>query len=93
MAALEVVLVTTDRTVWSGQAVSVSAPAHDGQLGILRGHSPVLAALGSGVVEIGLENAPTVRVEVAGGFFSVDDNKVMIIADHAQVQAEAKSSH
>lgn len=93
MADLDVVLVTTDRTVWSGQADSVSAPAHDGQIGILRGHSPILASLGTGVVEVGQASGKRVRAQVSGGFFSVDDDKIMIIADQAELLTAKGSSH
>lgn len=48
MAHLEVDLVDTDGTIWSGEARIVSAPASDGEIGILAGHTPVLSVLRHG---------------------------------------------
>lgn len=50
MAVLTVDVVAADRKVWSGDASLVSAPAADGEIGILAGHSPILSALTAGTV-------------------------------------------
>lgn len=59
----------------------VTAPAADGQLGILRGHSPVLAILREGVVTIRPEAGEPFEAQVSGGFLSVDSDHVTIVAD------------
>lgn len=86
MAHLDVEVVTADRLVWQGTATHLSAPAFDGQMGILPGHQPVLTVLGDGVMSIttGADKSGLVRFEISGGFFSVDLNKVVIITDRAQ---------
>ena len=38
-------LVAADRTVWSGEATMVIARTVEGDIGILRGHAPVLSLL------------------------------------------------
>ena len=43
--ALQVELVAADRTVWSGEATMVIARTVEGDIGILRGHAPVLSLL------------------------------------------------
>ena len=58
---LQVELVAADRTVWSGEALMVSAPAADGEIGILPGHAPVLAVLVVGVRDVPRRCADTRR--------------------------------
>ncbi|MEG3614224.1 MULTISPECIES: F0F1 ATP synthase subunit epsilon [Isoptericola] len=82
MAELNVDLVAADRKVWSGAAREVSAPSADGQIGILAGHTPLLAVLRPGTIKV--STAPrevAVEVQVDGGFLSVDDDVVTIVVD------------
>jgi F-type H+-transporting ATPase subunit epsilon len=81
MAELSVDLVATDRKVWSGMARQVSAPSVDGQIGILAGHTPILAVLRPGTVRVTASDGPALEVHVSGGFVSVDDNLVTVVAD------------
>ena len=43
--SVDVELVAADRKIWSGEATSVIVRTIDGDLGVLPGHEPVLAAL------------------------------------------------
>ncbi|PFG43976.1 ATP synthase F1 subcomplex epsilon subunit [Isoptericola jiangsuensis] len=82
MAELNVDLVAADRKVWSGAAREVSAPSADGQIGILAGHTPLLAVLRAGTVKV--STAPgqvAVEAHVSGGFVSVDSDVVTIVVD------------
>jgi len=81
VAELSVDLVATDRKVWSGAAVSVSAPSVDGQIGILANHSPLLAVLRPGTITVRTSSGTAVEAEVSGGFVSVDDNLVTLVVD------------
>ncbi|PFG37689.1 ATP synthase F1 subcomplex epsilon subunit [Flavimobilis soli] len=84
MAELTVDIVAADRHVWSGEARSVVAPAHDGEVGILAGHTPLLALLKDGTVRVTPANGATVSIAVAGGFVSVDSDRVTVVADSAE---------
>lgn len=88
MAHLEVDVVAADRRVWRGDARMVSAPAADGDIGILPGHTPVLAVLRAGVVRITSADGSLKSVGVDEGFLSVDDDKVMVVV-HAATEAGA----
>ncbi len=85
MAPLDVDLVAPDRTVWKGEARMVTAPAAEGQLGILQGHSPVLAILRAGSVTIRPTTGEAFEAHVTGGFLSVDSDVVTIVADSVEV--------
>ena len=80
MSALQVELVAADRKVWAGEAKMVSARSIDGDMGIMPGHTPVLSVLVEGEVRIQTEGA-TETVTVDGGFLSVDEDSVVIVAD------------
>ena len=85
---LRVALVVPDRELWSGAARIVIAKTTEGDIGVLSGHSPVFGILAEGsVVEILTEDAE-VRAAVSGGFFSVADDQVSILAGQAQLGAE-----
>lgn len=85
MANLEVELVATDRTVWSGDATLVSAPAADGDVGILPGHAPLLAVLRPGTVRVRGLDGGVLEARIDAGFLSVDDNQVTVVVDAAEV--------
>lgn len=90
-ADLEVEIVAADHFVWSGAASLVKARTADGEIGILPGHAPVLAILAPGELGIQPVNGDRINVTVDGGFFSVDSNRVVIVADNATVNDLAKA--
>lgn len=85
MAYLEVELVASDRIVWSGEATQVSAPAADGDIGILAGHAPLLSVLRAGTVRIHGMDGAVLSARVDAGFLSVDANQVTVVVDSADV--------
>jgi F-type H+-transporting ATPase subunit epsilon len=91
VASLDVHLVTPEREVWAGEADFVSARAVDGDIGVLPGHTPLLAALDVGPVYIDADGGRT-AVVVDGGFLHVahqdDSTRVDILAEHALLQQE-----
>jgi F-type H+-transporting ATPase subunit epsilon len=88
---LEVHLVTPEREVWAGEADFVTARGVDGDLGVLPGHAPLLAALAVGPVFIDAGGSRT-AVAVDGGFLHVahddDMTRVDILAEHALLSEE-----
>jgi F-type H+-transporting ATPase subunit epsilon len=91
VATLEVHLVTPEREVWTGEADFVTARGVDGDLGVLPGHAPLLAALAVGPVFIDSGGSRT-AVAVDGGFLHVahedDVTRVDILAEHALLSEE-----
>ena len=81
-------LVIPDRELWSGEARIVIAKTTEGDIGVLTGHAPVFGVLAeASVVEILTEDAE-VRAAVSGGFLSVADDRVSILAAQAQLGGE-----
>jgi F-type H+-transporting ATPase subunit epsilon len=84
VAQLQVELVAVEEKVWSGDADMVIARTADGELGILPGHAPLLGALADpGVVRIKTSGGET-TFTVHGGFLSVTDAGVSILAETAE---------
>lgn len=61
------------------------AKTPEGEIGILPGHEPVLALLLESPLRIEDPDGNKVMVAVHGGFFSVDSNKVNVIAEIAEI--------
>ncbi len=89
MAELQVDLVSVDRRVWSGAAAMVIARTTEGEIGILPGHAPVLGVLVDGsTVEIRETGGGSLLVAIDGGFLSVDETGVRILAERAELGAD-----
>jgi len=85
---LQVELVAADRTVWSGQAQMVIARTAEGDVGILRGHTPILSLLISCVVEITEAGGEQHFIAVDDGFLSVANDRVSILSEHVLLAHE-----
>ncbi len=78
---LNVELVSPEKKVFSGEAVSVSARTLEGDLGILTDHAPLLGVLVDGKVVIKGTDGSVSEFNVNGGFLSVSNNRVSILAE------------
>ncbi|MCW2713972.1 MAG: atpC [Frankiales bacterium] len=86
MAELHVEVVAVEREVWSGEAVEVIARTTEGELGILPGHAPLLGELAAGAtVRILQAGGGEVLAAVHGGFLSVTDSGVTVLAEVAEL--------
>ena len=86
---MQVAFVVPDRELWSGEARTVIAKTTEGDIGVLTGHAPVFGVLAEGsMVEILTDEAEPVRAAVSGGFLSVADDQVSILAAQGQLAGE-----
>ena len=89
MATLQVELVAVERMIWSGEATMVIARTTEGELGVLPGHAPLLGELApGGVVRIRPESGEELIVAAHGGFLSVTEKGVSILAETAEIASE-----
>ncbi len=85
---LHVELVIPEGEIWAGEAQLVVAKTLDGDIGVLTNHAPVIGILAEGsLVQIRpqQQGEPDVYAAVSGGFFSVADNRVSILARQARL--------
>lgn len=82
---MHVEVVAVERAIWSGDATLVVARTTEGEIGVMAGHSPLLGQLEPGwTVRIARESEPELTVAVHGGFLSVRDDGVSILAEMAE---------
>jgi F-type H+-transporting ATPase subunit epsilon len=89
VATLQVELVAVERMIWSGEARMVIARTTEGELGVLPGHAPLLGELApGGVVTIRTDSGDDLVVAAHGGFLSVTERGVSILAETAELSTE-----
>ena len=85
MATVHVELVSVERLLWSGEARMVIARTTEGELGVLPRHAPLLGQLADGgVVRVQEDGGGEVTFAVHGGFLSVTEDGVSILAELAE---------
>jgi F-type H+-transporting ATPase subunit epsilon len=90
---MQVGLVVPEGEIWTGSAEMVIAKTLDGDIGVLTGHAPVLGILVEGsLVRIRPEEGDEVTAAVGGGFFSIADDRVSILARQAQLGSEVDTT-
>jgi len=84
---MRVELVEPEGELWSGRAEMVIARTVDGEIGLLSNHAPSIGVLYEGsMVQIKPDgNGGDVFAAVTGGFLSVANNRVSILARQAQL--------
>ena len=93
MTDLHVALVSVEREIWSGEAEQVNARTTEGEIGILAGHTPLLGQLAEGfTVTIRQSAGEDITAAVHGGFLSVTDEGVTILAERAELAEEIDAS-
>jgi F-type H+-transporting ATPase subunit epsilon len=89
VAEMAVELVAPDRLLWTGQATFVFARTTEGEIGILPRHIPLVAELAEGeMVRIDTVNDGELHAAVHGGFLSVTEQGVSILAEGAEFRDE-----
>nr|YP_009297928.1 ATP synthase CF1 epsilon subunit [Plocamium cartilagineum]AOM67866.1 ATP synthase CF1 epsilon subunit [Plocamium cartilagineum] len=80
---LKICVIAPDRTVWDINAEEVILPSSTGQLGMLKGHIPLLTALDIGVMRVRIEKEWKPLV-LLGGFAEIKKNKITILVNGAE---------
>jgi F-type H+-transporting ATPase subunit epsilon len=80
----QVDIVAPEAVVWSGEADFVVARTTEGEIGILTGHEPLMAALATGVVVV-VSGQEKVTIGTHGGFLQVLNNQVTLLTDRAEI--------
>ena len=81
-------IVTPDKTVMDGKAISLLIRTTTGDVEILAGHTDLLAALGTGRARIRTADGMDTFASVSGGFLSVSDGVVRIAATTFEMASE-----
>jgi F-type H+-transporting ATPase subunit epsilon len=85
VATVHVELVSVERLLWSGEATMLIARTTEGELGVLPGHAPLLGEMApGGTVRIQQEGSEELVFAVHGGFLSVTEDGVSVLAELAE---------
>ncbi len=82
-------VITPERAVLECEARSVIYPAHDGEMGILVNHAPLMCKLGIGTLRVDATNGAHVFY-IDGGFAQVVDNNCTILTQQARAPKEIR---
>jgi F-type H+-transporting ATPase subunit epsilon len=104
VANTQVEVVTPIRTLYSGEAEMVVCRSVEGEIAFLANHMPYLGVLEPGLVRLvnpperagdtggagaaGVGAEGEIRIAVHGGFVEVRDNRVIMLADVAELAGE-----
>jgi F-type H+-transporting ATPase subunit epsilon len=80
-------IVTPERLAYSDTVESVQLPGVEGELGVLPHHTPLVSMLGLGELKI-RKDGEIETFAIAGGFLQVRPDKVVVMAEMADMAAE-----
>lgn len=81
--SIHISIIAPDRTVWDANAEEVILPSSTGQLGILKGHAPLLTALDIGVMRVRVDRDWT-PIVLLGGFAEIENDELTILVNGAE---------
>src|SRR5882762_17033 len=89
MAELNIDIVAVDRKIWSGEGTFLFTRTTSGEIGILPNHIPLVAQLvDDAMVRVEREGEDDLRIAVDGGFLSVTEQGVTVLAESAEFDSE-----
>ncbi len=80
-------VITPERAVLEADATFVAFPAHDGEVGILKNHAPLLYKLGVGLLRVKTPEGEQAFF-VDGGFAQMVENRLTLLTEQARPAAE-----
>ena len=88
MATMHVEVVSAEKQLLSAETTGLFARSTEGEIGILPGHQPALIALDIAPIVVHLEDGTEERIAVHNGFLYVDRDKVIVLADIAELSSQ-----
>ncbi len=85
-------VVSPEAMVWAGQAEMLVTRTTEGEIGVLAGHEPLMAALASGTTVVTPITGDQIRLSVHGGFLQVSPTLVTLLTDRAVLIEEDAGS-
>ncbi|MGB0681706.1 MAG: ATP synthase F1 subunit epsilon [Magnetovibrionaceae bacterium] len=85
---VEFELVSPAKLLKSEPVEMVVVPGADGDVGVLPGHSPLIASLRPGTIDIHAGGKVSESLFVAGGFVEVSETRCTVLAEEATPVAE-----
>jgi len=77
-------IVTQEKVVLKEMILQVTVPTEEGEITVLPTHTPLIANLEPGIIELKKEDKTIEIMSLSGGFIEVLRNKIVILADTAE---------
>jgi F-type H+-transporting ATPase subunit epsilon len=84
---VHLVVVTRERKIVEADVDEVILPAYDGEIGVLPGHTPLLAMLKVGIMRY-RSGGKTLSLVLSWGFAEVLPDRIIVMAETARLPAE-----
>lgn len=76
-------LITPSATIYSDEVSSIIVPGSEGDIGLLKNHTPIICSLRSGLVIIYKEKKCFKKIFVNDGILEFSENDAIILAEYA----------
>lgn len=90
MADFQFSLVSPEKELYTGDAVSVVVPGTEGMFEVMPGHAPLMSTLSPGLIAFKGQSGEEQRFYVRGGFADVTPSGVTVLAELAVKEDELK---
>jgi len=77
-------IITPERKFFQRDVQCVVVPAPDGELGILKGHAPMVAAISTGLIKIKQEDGKWIEAFTSEGFLEVRQDETIILSQEVE---------
>ncbi|MCL4538101.1 MAG: F0F1 ATP synthase subunit epsilon [Bacteroidetes bacterium] len=81
-------ILTPQKSVFSGEVESFTAPGESGSFQVLRNHAPLLSSIAAGEVRLVDQSGDEFIYSTSGGFVEVNHNKANFLADTLEKKEE-----
>ncbi|MCW5921414.1 MAG: ATP synthase F1 subunit epsilon [Saprospiraceae bacterium] len=86
---MNLVILSPEREIFSGEVKSVKVPGSAGQFEILKNHAPIVSSLAKGEVRVLKGNGEKMTFNVEGGFVEMLNNEVSLLVSGVATSEEA----
>ncbi len=80
---MNLVVLTPSRQIFEGKISSVKVPGISGRFEILKGHAPIVSALGEGLITVKDSAGNTQSYDIVKGFVEVLHSEVSLLVQEA----------
>lgn len=84
MSHIKVTIVSAEKELYSGNVTFFAGTSDSGELGVYRGHLPMIALLKPGQVRLTLEDGSEDVFWVSGGVMEVQPDEIIVLANSAE---------
>lgn len=86
---MNLVILSPEKEIFSGEVKSVKVPGSAGQFEILKNHAPIVSSLAKGEVRVLKGNGEKMTFNVEGGFVEMLNNEVSLLVSGVAASEEA----